>query len=42
MLVKASKNIIAADGGANHLYESKSRDSGKLRTIIGDLDSAKS
>ena len=41
MLVKAAKNIILADGGCNHFYESKCRDSDKVRTIVGDMDSAK-
>ena len=41
MLVQASQNIILADGGCNHFYESKYRDCDKLRVIVGDLDSAK-
>lgn len=32
-------HIILVDGGANKFYESKYRDSKKIRCVIGDLDS---
>ena len=39
MLTASSKNIILADGGANHFHETLLKDSPKLKTIVGDLDS---
>lgn len=38
-LVACAKNIILADGGANHFYKSKLKYNEKIRFIAGDLDS---
>lgn len=35
------ENIILVDGGSNRFYESKYRNSNKIRCIIGDLDGIK-
>lgn len=37
--MKTSKHIVVADGGANRLYNTAFRDSEKLLSIVGDLDS---
>jgi hypothetical protein len=35
------ENLILVDGGANHVYASKFKDSKKIRCIIGDFDGVK-
>ena len=33
-----TENVVLADGGANHFYESDFRDSDKVRAVVGDFD----
>ena len=35
------EHMILVDGGANRIYQSKFRDSKKIRCVIGDFDGVK-
>jgi thiamine pyrophosphokinase len=37
--MKVSQNLVVSDGGANRIYHSPFRNSEKIRSIVGDLDS---
>lgn len=39
--LKACQNVVIADGGANRLYETRFRETDKVRAIVGDFDSIK-
>ena len=36
-----AQNVVLADGGANHFFDTEFRDSEKVRAVVGDFDCIK-